>query len=112
MCTNTPHMVYSSVQPQIGIPILHIADATGEAATHQGLMKLGLLGNRPTITGDFISKRLKDQYEIEVLLPDENAIERSHYFVSQELTRGKFTEERSEERRVGKERGEGRWREE
>lgn len=93
ICANTPHLVYSSVQPEIRIPILHIADATGEAAMHQGLKKLGLLGNRPTITGDFISKRLKDQYEIEVLLPDENAIERSHYFVSQELTRGKFTEE-------------------
>ncbi len=29
ICANTPHMGYEHVQPKIGIPILHIADATG-----------------------------------------------------------------------------------
>ena len=29
ICANTPHMVYDYVQPQIDIPILHIADGIG-----------------------------------------------------------------------------------
>jgi|SRR5690625_283834 len=93
ICANTPHMVYPFVQPKINIPILHIADATGHAAKKQGLTKLGLFGNKPTMTGDFISARLKDHFNIDVILPGEEEIERSHYFVSQELTRGKFTGE-------------------
>lgn len=32
ICANTPHMTYEYVQPQIDIPILHIADAVGTEA--------------------------------------------------------------------------------
>lgn len=91
ICANTPHMVYPYVQPEISIPILHIADATGKAAQEEGLNKLGLLGNRPTMTGDFISARLKTKFDIETMVPEETVIERSHDFVSNELTQGKFT---------------------
>lgn len=90
---NTPHMVYPYVQPEISIPILHIADATGEAARQQGLKKLGLLGNRPTMTGDFIPSRLQTKFGIETMVPEEKVIDRSHHFVSNELTQGKFTDE-------------------
>src|SRR5699024_6279317 len=71
ICANTPHMVYPFVQPKINIPILHIADATGHVAREQGLTKLGLFGNKPTMTGDFISARLKDHFNIDVILPGE-----------------------------------------
>ncbi|NNE76088.1 MAG: aspartate racemase, partial [Pricia sp.] len=54
ICANTPHMTYDFVKPQISIPILHIADAVGMEAKNLGLQKLGLLGNRPTMTGNFI----------------------------------------------------------
>ena len=92
ICANTPHMVYDFVQPKIDVPILHIADATGREATRLGLKKLGLLGNRPTMTGDFIPGVLKQKYGIETILPEDHAVSRSHRFVSVELTRGKFTD--------------------
>ena len=92
ICANTPHMVYDFVQPQIEVPILHIADATGKEATRLGLKKLGLLGNRPTMTGDFIPGVLKQKYGIETIIPEDHAVSQSHRFVSVELTRGKFTE--------------------
>ncbi|WP_291788309.1 amino acid racemase [Cecembia sp.] len=93
ICANTPHMVYDFVQPQIGIPILHIAEAIGRKAKKMGLQKLGLLGNRPTMTGDFIPSYLKRNFDIETLIPDTEFIDRSHYFVSKELTLGIFTDE-------------------
>jgi len=93
ICANTPHMAYDFVQPKIKIPILHIADATGREAQRLGLKKLGLLGNKPTITGDFISKVLKKNYGIETIIPEEEAIPQAHHYVSKELTLGVFTKE-------------------
>lgn len=92
ICANTPHMVYDYVQPRIGVPILHIADATGREATRLGLKKLGLLGNRPTMTGDFIAGVLGQKYGIETIIPEDHAVSQSHRYVSAELTRGKFTD--------------------
>ncbi len=70
ICANTPHMVFDFVQPKIEIPILHIADAIGKEAREKGLKTLGLLGNRPTMTGDFIPKYLKEHYDIDTIIPD------------------------------------------
>lgn len=93
ICANTPHMVYKFVQPQINIPILHIADAIGKEATHQNLTKLGLLGTLPTMKGDFISSHLKENFEIETIIPDDKFLDRNHHFIAEELTKGIFSEE-------------------
>lgn len=92
ICANTPHMVYEFVQPKISIPILHIADPVGEEATKLGLKTLGLLGNKPTMTGGFIQKRLKENFGIDTMIPDDEYLDPAHQFVSKELTQGKFTE--------------------
>lgn len=89
ICANTPHMAYDYVQPKI--PILHIADATGTEATRQGLKKLGLLGNKPTMRGSFIPDILKANHDIETIIPELEYLDQSHYFVSKELTQGVFS---------------------
>lgn len=91
ICANTPHLVYDFVQPQIDIPILHIADAIGKEAHKLNLSKLGLLGTLPTMQGEFISSPLKNNYSIETLLPDEEYLQTTHDYISQELTRGIFS---------------------
>lgn len=93
ICANTPHMVYDFVQPRINIPILHIAEAVGRDAKERGLKTLGLLGNRPTMTGDFFPKYLKENFNINTIIPDSDYVDQSHYYVSKELTMGKFTDE-------------------
>ena len=93
ICANTPHMVYPFVQPQIDIPILHIADAVGKEAAKKGIGKLGLLGNRPTMTGNFIQHHLASNYNLETIIPDEEFIDECHGFISNELTQGKFSPE-------------------
>jgi aspartate racemase len=86
-------MVYDFVQPHIGIPFLHIAEATGKEAERLGLKKLGLLGNKPTMTGTFIGGYIEEHFDFEVIIPERDALEQSHQYVSKELTQGKFTRE-------------------
>lgn len=93
ICAYTPHMVYDFVQPKIKIPILHIADATGREAVRLGLKRLGLLGNRPTMTKGFIQNQLKKNHGIETLIPEAEHIDSCHHYVSKELTQGAFTTE-------------------
>jgi len=92
ICANTPHMIYEYVQPKINIPILHIAEAVGRSAKSQGLKKLGLLGNRPTMTLGFIPEYLKTHYQIETITPNKNDFGEIHRYISEDLTQGKFTE--------------------
>lgn len=91
ICANTPHRTFNYVQPQISIPILHIADSIGKKANSLGLQKLGLLGNKPTMTGDFIANRLQNNFQIATIIPDKEYIDLAHYFVSKELTQGIFS---------------------
>ncbi|WP_162339531.1 aspartate/glutamate racemase family protein [Cyclobacterium salsum] len=92
ICANTPHMVYDFVQPHLGIPILHIADAVGKEAKEKKLQTLGLLGNRPTMTGDFIPSRLATKFSLQTVIPDEGYIAQNHWYVSNELTQGIFSD--------------------
>ena len=93
ICANTPHMAYDYVQPRIGIPILHIAEATGRRARELGAGTVGLLGNRPTMTRGFIPEYLKREFGIETIIPQEDALDICHHYVSKELTQGRFTPE-------------------
>ena len=79
------------MQPKIGIPILHIAEATGNEAKRPELKKLGLLGNKPTMTKGFIPKILQEHYQIETIIPEAHCLMQTHNFVSKELTQGIFS---------------------
>ena len=93
ICANTPHVVYDYVQPKIDIPILHIAEPTGREASRFGLKKLGLLGNRPTMTKGFIQSYLENKFEIQTIIPEDSSIDDCNHFVSKELTQGVFSDE-------------------
>lgn len=92
ICANTPHMVFDFVQPKLNIPILHIADAIAKEAKQKGFKKLGLLGTKPTMLGNFLSGRLREEHQIETLIPGDSYIDKTHRFISEELTQGKFTD--------------------
>ncbi|WP_339650083.1 amino acid racemase, partial [uncultured Salegentibacter sp.] len=78
ICANTPHLVYDFVQPKIDIPILHIADAIAKEAKQKDFKKLGLLGTKPTMTGDFLQGRLKKNHQIETIIPSQEHIDETH----------------------------------
>ena len=72
ICTNTMHKMAQEVENNINIPLLHIADATAERIIEKGLRKLGLLGTNFTMEEDFYKKRLKERYDIDVIIPSQN----------------------------------------
>ena len=39
ICTNTMHKVFDQVQAAVNVPLLHIADATGEALKEAGIQR-------------------------------------------------------------------------
>ncbi len=92
LCTNTMHIVADQVQAAVGIPLLHLADATAYAVRRAGVERVGLLGTAFTMEQAFYRDRLAS-HGIEVLVPD--AAERSlvHRVIYDELCQGVVREE-------------------
>ena len=88
ICTNTMHKVADAVQAGIGIPLLHIADATAERVKGAGLQRVGLLGTRFTMEDDFYRGRLAGQFGLEVIIPDPKDRETVHRVIYEELCLG------------------------
>lgn len=93
ICTNTMHKFADEITASVKIPLLHIGDATGEAIAKAGLKKVGLLGTKFTMEGDFLKKRLADNFQIETIIPDENDREKIHLIIYNELVKGKINDE-------------------
>ena len=92
ICTNTMHCVAPQIEEAIGIPLLHIADATATRIKAAGKDKIGLLGTRFTMEMDFYRGRLESQ-GIEVLVPPEQDRELVHRVIYDELCRGEVRDE-------------------
>ena len=90
ICTNTMHKMADQVQEQIGIPLLHIADATAERILSQGLHSIGLLGTKFTMEEDFYKGRLVDNYGLQVLIPTPQERETVHCVIYDELCLGQI----------------------
>lgn len=88
ICTNTMHKVAPEIAQHISIPILHIADATGEQLKADGITKVGLLGTRFTMEQDFYKARLSEQFGMTVLVPGEIEREQIHRIIFDELCLG------------------------
>lgn len=93
LCANTPHMFADAISLQICIPILHIADATGEKIRLNGFRKVGLLGTRPTMEMPFYTERLKEKFGIDAITPPPAVRDYVHNTIYNEFTRGIFTAE-------------------
>ena len=95
LCSNTPHKVAPEVQAAVGIPLLHIADATAAAllggnAAGKRYTKVGLLGTRFTMQQGFFKDRLH-QSGIEVFLPTPQRMEELNEIIFSQLIHGQVT---------------------
>lgn len=93
LCANTPHMFADAISQQLSIPLIHIADATGQRIQQKGIGKVALLGTRPTMEMPFYSQRLKEKFGIEVITPPPAVRDYVHDTIYNEFTRGIFTAE-------------------
>jgi len=84
------HKVADQVEQAISIPLLHIADAAGEAVKAQNMQKVALLGTRFTMQDNFIKGRLADKFGLQVITPDAADQEIIHRVIFEELVIGKI----------------------
>ncbi len=89
ICTNTMHLVAPEIEAAIGIPLLHIADATAERIKADGVKTIGLLGTRFTMEQDFYKGRLVE-HGLEVLIPPQEDREIVHRVIYDELCDGRI----------------------
>jgi aspartate racemase len=90
ICTNTMHKVAGEIESAIGIPLLHIADATAEALIRDGIGTVGLLGTAFTMEQDFYKGRLGSMHGLKVLTPDGKGRADVHRVIYEELILGKI----------------------
>lgn len=93
LATNTMHKVAPALEEAVGIPLLHIADATGEAVRQAGIGTVGLLGTRFTMEQDFYRERLGDRFGLTVLVPEPPERELVDRVIYTELCCGKLAED-------------------
>ena len=103
ICTNTMHKVYPKVQASVHVPILHIAEATGEELLKTGIQKVALLGTRYTMQEDFYKSKLVEM-GFEVMIPNEEDITLVNDVIFNELCLGEIRDtSRNEFSRIIKE---------
>ena len=89
LATNTMHRVADRIEAVCGLPLLHIADATGAALQAAGLQRVALLGTRFTMEDDRIVRaRLQQQFGLAVSVPGAEDRALMHRVIYEELCRG------------------------
>lgn len=99
LASNTLHSVFDLVQPAIGIPLLHIADAAAEEINASGISTVGLLGTRAVMEQDFYKENFR-AHGITSLVPGEEEREFVHNLIYDELCIGKLLPESRERLRT------------
>ena len=88
IATNTMHKLADEIEEGSGLPVLHIADPTGEAIVAAGHRKVGLLATRFTMQEHFYRSRLENRYRLEIVVPDEEERADIHRIIYEELCHG------------------------
>lgn len=92
LCTNTMHKVATAIEMETNLPLLHIADATGERIVQYGLKKIGLLGTSFTMEQPFYKDRLTNKFNLDVLTPNLDDRKIIHEIIYNELCLGKINQ--------------------
>ncbi|NLD14153.1 MAG: aspartate/glutamate racemase family protein [Gammaproteobacteria bacterium] len=92
LCTNTMHKVAPAIEAAVGIPLLHIADATAVAIRQAGHSMVGLIGTGFTMQQPFYRERLRQQHGLDVCVPDAPDQDVIHRIIFEELCLGKIHE--------------------
>ncbi|KAJ3498418.1 hypothetical protein NLG97_g1141 [Lecanicillium saksenae] len=86
---NIGHKVATELESGVGLPVLHIADATGAALRKQNITKVGLLGTKPVMKEGYIKDRLQSAARLsEIVVPSPEEWDRLNKIVFTELAAG------------------------
>lgn len=96
ICTNTMHKMAESVSKSIQIPLIHIADATAKEIVDTGIQRIWLLWTKFTMEQDFYAGRLRDRFDLDVIIPDKKGRDDVHRIIYDELCCGRILPESKE----------------
>jgi aspartate racemase len=86
--SNTGHKVYDAVAPKLGVPMLHIGDATADKLVADGRKRVALLGTRFTMLEPHVRSRLEGRGIMLVAIEDESICEVNR-IIFEELAAGR-----------------------
>ncbi len=89
IASNTPHIVFDDLQRQSPIPLISIVEATCKTAKAMKLKRVGLIGARFTMQGNFYPKVFTGE-GIELVVPDPDDQAYIHDKYMNELVNGVF----------------------
>ena len=90
IASNTMNSTADVIEANVGIPVLRIMDATGEAVKKSGIKTVALLGTKYTMSQDFYKHRLESQFGLKVVVPNESEQDYINRVIFDELCAGKF----------------------
>ena len=73
------------MQNEISVTLLHIADASGKEIQKLGLKKVLLLGTKYTMQERYIADKLENEYQTQVVVPEENDLLEVSRIIFEEL---------------------------
>lgn len=89
ICANTMHRMANEVSVAVGVPLIHIAEATADAVRRAGVRRPLLLATRFTMEQAFYRERLKT-CGVKAIIPDESERGRLHAIIYDELIMGRI----------------------
>ena len=92
ICANTMHLTIDAIKSAIKIPVIHIAEATGDVINASQLSKVALLGTKYTMEKPFYADVLTSK-GIQTLIPGSEERQIIHDVIYNELAFGKVSEE-------------------
>lgn len=96
IASNTMHSTADVIEANVKIPVLHIADTTGEKVKTSGIKTIALLGTRYTMEENFYRDRLENKYGLKVIIPNKTEREYINAVIFDELCAGKINENSKE----------------
>jgi aspartate racemase len=92
IATNTMHVLADEVQAAIGVPLIHIAEATAKGIQQTKIQHVALLGTKFTMEGGFYRDYLENRHGLTVFIPEPEERDAVHRIIYQELCQGRVLE--------------------
>jgi aspartate racemase len=88
ICSNLMHLAAGAVKDACSVPLIHIADALGQALQDGGAKRPLLLATRSVMEEPFYLDRLRDGFGMNALVPDADDRIEINRIIFDELVRG------------------------
>ena len=88
ICSNLMHRVAPAVEAACSVPLIHIADALGEALQATGVKRPLLLATRSVMEEPFYLDRLREGFGMQAVVPEAGERQDINRIIFEELVRG------------------------